>query len=105
MKLSMMNGKILRQCRPQPPSTCLSLCPSERLLPKKHLQKDGLTNTPLKVQHIAPEKLPGPNRKGSSSRHHFSGAIYVNFRGAVGLLKVQGDSPRDGSAHGFLTHF
>ncbi len=24
--------------------------------------------------NIAPEKLPGPNRKGSSSNHHFSGA-------------------------------
>ena len=24
--------------------------------------------------NIAPEKLPKPNRKGSSSNHHFSGA-------------------------------
>ena len=29
----------------------------------------------------APEKLPGPNRKGSSDNHHFSGAIYVKLRG------------------------
>ena len=33
----------------------------------------------------APEKLPGPNRKGLSSNHHFSGAKltsegYVSFR-------------------------
>ncbi len=34
---------------------------------------------------FTPEKLPGPNRKGLSSNHHFSGAKltsagYVSFR-------------------------
>ena len=28
-----------------------------------------------------PEKLPGPNRKGSSSNHHFSGAFAVKLQG------------------------
>ena len=35
---------------------------------------------PPEVEQLAPEKLPGPNRKGSSSNHHFSGAVF-NFRG------------------------
>ena len=32
------------------------------------------------VWQFAPEKLPGPNRKGSSSNHPFSG-VYVKLRG------------------------
>ena len=40
------------------------------------------------TDHLHPaEKLPGPNRKGSSSNHHFSGAILnmLNFRDVTSL--------------------
>ena len=39
--------------------------------------------------HSAPEKWPSPNRKGSSSNHHFSGAA-LNFRGVSFFLEGGG---------------
>ena len=35
---------------------------------------------------LSPEKLPKPNRKGSSSKHHFSGAM-LNFGGAQSVRR------------------
>jgi len=40
------------------------------------------------TDHLHPaEKLPGPNRKGSSSNQHFSGAMLnmLNFRDVISL--------------------
>ena len=38
--------------------------------------------TPPKFNsEFTPEKLPKPNRKGSSSNHHFSGVFAVKLRG------------------------
>ncbi len=37
---------------------------------------------PRSLTAKAPEKLPGPNRKGSSSNHHFSGPM-LNFQGVA----------------------
>ena len=43
-------------------------------------------NTPLKFNsEFTPEKLPGPNGKGLSSNHHFSGAV-LNFGGVCCLF-------------------
>ena len=37
------------------------------------------TDITLPKFNIAPEKLPKPNRKGSSSNHHFSGAMLIGL--------------------------
>ena len=37
---------------------------------------------PGSFSQFAPENKPGPKRKGSSSNHHFSGAM-LNFQGVV----------------------
>ena len=40
--------------------------------------------TPWKYySEFTPENRPGPKRKGLSSNHHFSGAIFVSFLGVV----------------------
>ena len=47
------------------------------------------SNWDTKVKQLAPEKLPGPNRKGSSSvHHHSSGAMPWNFRGGTSLPTI-----------------
>ena len=42
----------------------------------------------LKLTANAPENLPGPNRKGSSSKHHFSGAFAVKLQGCTHLFSA-----------------
>ena len=44
-----------------------------------------------KKTNIDPEKLPKPNRKGSSSNHHFSGAM-LNADGVSQLPHFNGSS-------------
>ena len=39
---------------------------------------------PPEEQRVFPEKLPGPNRKGSSSKHHFFRGELLNFLGVNG---------------------
>ena len=43
-----------------------------------------------KVERLHPRKLPKPNKRGSSSNHHFSGAM-LNFRGVSELPWGLGD--------------
>ena len=56
------------------------------------LERPHLDNQPgpyvitLPKFNIAPEKLPKPNRKGSSSNHHFSGAM-LNFGGVMYIVQ------------------
>ena len=43
---------------------------------------------PPLITKIAPENGPGPKRKGSSSKHPFSGAFAVSFRDVLILKKI-----------------
>ena len=56
------------------------------LPPKNEIQVgwvDGVWLVPPEVQQFAPEKLPKPNRKGSSSNHHFFRGKLLNFMGSM----------------------
>ena len=48
-----------------------------------HCPTPGFSKWPSRslTASFPPEKLPGPNRKGSSSNHHFSGAFAVKLQG------------------------
>ena len=54
--------------------------PVFKVLQETKKDQDFQKGYPPEVEQFAPEKLPKPNRKGSSSNHHFSGAM-LNFGG------------------------
>ena len=47
---------------------------------------------PPKVSQFAPEKLPGPNRKGSSSNHNFLRSELLNFGGVHAIFSSLPDA-------------
>ena len=49
--------------------------------------KININTLPKLNSEFTPEKLPKPKRKGSSSNHHFSGAM-LSFQGV--FLKIDG---------------